>query len=103
MLMTIEKHHNTPQETEATNESALWSSLNDKNSSENLSEALFNAMQKINFEPHTYYLESTSTGVSVKNRIDNSILYFTDAPEEVEVLIKAIGLNPAPVPKNQLN
>lgn len=101
--MSIEKHQNTPRKTETTNEPALWSSLQNKDSKENLAGAMLDAMKKIKFEPNTYYLESTSAGVSVKNKTDNSIIYFTDVPTEVDVLIKTLGFDPSPLPPNQLN
>ena len=83
----------SPQDIETTKEDEIWDSFNEPSSDANLEGVFDDVLHKISFEPDLYFLESTETGASVKKRSDNSIIYFTKAPDEIRTLIKARDLS----------
>ena len=93
--MSIEKPKQSlsPKEIESINTNEIASSLFETDSDQNLSEVLSSTMDKLLSEPNLYYLEYSSKGdgLSIKKRSDDSIIYFTEVPSEINVL-KEVGI-----------
>ena len=71
----------------------LWDKFDDLDSPENVVHAFKDALSKLVNEPNLYYLETDDKKMFaiVRKRVDDSMIYETDVPSEVEGL-KEVGV-----------
>lgn len=79
------------KEIESQTPEEIGAKLFDAHSKEGVTEAFKTAIIELS-KPDLYYLEmdDNSTHVSVRKRADNTVVYYTDVPGEIETL-KKIG------------